>query len=1300
MLERRVLLSAATSNIDLLSGSPAIFVQNKGQWDSAVRYALQSSGANILMTDQGPVFQIFKDGSGEQFFAKFDGSNTVRPTGSLRSRSQFNYYVGDSDTWQSKVPGYQQISYANLYDGIDLKTWGKSSSLKYEFHVAPGADYSQVQISYDGVKGLRIDSSGRLHIKTQLGELVDDAPVVYQMNGEKRVEIKSSFRLIDKDTYTFDVKGAYDHNKELILDPDLDWSTFLGGDGADSANAVTVAGDTIVTVVGSTASVNFPTFPAATTGNVTPALDTTFGGGDTDAFVTWYSTDGTLIYSTYYGGTGADVATSVITDNNNSTYIAGYTSSSDFGLLNAIDANFDGNTDAFVVQLLVDGTLGWSTYLGGDSVTLNSNAIDHAYAIDIDGSGNLYVGGDTSSLSFPSAPTANGAGYGGGATDGFLTKINNTATPTLAWSRYVGGDGTDVVKGISVNSPDVSIVGNTTSTTGLTTTGALDESYNGNGDAFNATLDTATGGVTRASYLGGAGIDEANAIDYDDTDQFWVTGSTTSSDFPLSASSDPTYGGGGDAFLVGFNAGAAIVSSSFIGGSQAEVGFGVTADGLGNIIVVGSTGSGDLPVVNPFPVGFGGGATDAFIFSVTNANVINYLGYIGGSGADVARGVDVDGSDSPVIVGSTSSTNFPANGEDTTLASGGTDGFVTRVVTTIGGFTPLAPLNLRAIPASMTEIDLSWTDVSNNELGFEISRRVKGGTFEVVATVPRNTRKYADRNLQPSTTYIYKVRAFNAGGGSDSDEAQATTKTAGLHKPTGLTTMPISAHRIDLKWRDNSDNENNFEIYRALQSEGIFSLIATLSAGTTTYHDQTGLAPDTTYLYRVRATNVFRTSRFSEQVPGTTKDANFIAAPTGLSVNHTSDTTNVLSWTDNSDNETRFSIERTVAGEDDFQEVGSSNPNVSTFTDETAEPGVIYFYRVQAVRNDDTSDFSNIAASDLEAALAEPTFLEALSVSWDQIKLTWIDNALIETGQIIERAPNKPTGWEPIATVDPDTNVFYDKHVQTGRRYYYRVRATDGHNFSVYSNSATDRVLQEFLTAPRAPSRFKAQVVADGNVRLSWRDNTEVETGFLLERSTDPFGPFVRLKLLPPETTAFIDRSTSAGVHYYYRVRTIDSTTRSAATEVADVTTPSPVKLTITTLEAPGKEDGTTIKFLIRRKSLDGHSFTGGDLLVNYAIGGTATNGVDYDSLDGTILIPDGEATVQLIVSPFDDTLPEGNETVSVTLLGGRGYKISPNGNKQTAEIEDDDFIDASSKVASIFGKKSINSAIDLVDLS
>ena len=104
---------------------------------------------------------------------------------------------GLQSQWHTGVPTYQKVAYENLYAGIDLQTWGRRDSLKYEFHVAPGADYTQIRVQYDGIQNLSIDAAGVLHVKTTLGELTDDAPVIYQEIGGQQVAVAGQFQLLD-----------------------------------------------------------------------------------------------------------------------------------------------------------------------------------------------------------------------------------------------------------------------------------------------------------------------------------------------------------------------------------------------------------------------------------------------------------------------------------------------------------------------------------------------------------------------------------------------------------------------------------------------------------------------------------------------------------------------------------------------------------------------------------------------------------------------------------------------------------------------------------------------------------------------------------------------------------------------------------------------------------------------------------------------------------------------------------------------------------------------------------------------
>ncbi len=289
------------------------------------------------------------------------------------------------------MPTYQEVAYDGLYAGIDLVTWGRRDSLKYEFHVAPGADYRQIRIHYDGIEGLAVDAQGVLHVQTALGQLTDDAPFIYQQIGGRQVAVAGQFKLLDSDTYTFTITGPYDSTRELVIDPDLAWSTYLGDSGDDAAGGVAVdsAGNAYMT--GFTASSNFPTTAGA--------FDTTYNGGY-DAFVAKLNASGSgLAYSTYLGGSMAE---DIAVDSAGNAYMTGLTSSSNFPTTaGAFDTTYNGNGDAFVAELNTSGSsLVYSTYLGGSGG-------DEGWDIAVDSAGNAYVTGDTTLTDFP---TTAGAG--------------------------------------------------------------------------------------------------------------------------------------------------------------------------------------------------------------------------------------------------------------------------------------------------------------------------------------------------------------------------------------------------------------------------------------------------------------------------------------------------------------------------------------------------------------------------------------------------------------------------------------------------------------------------------------------------------------------------------------------------------------------------------------------------------------------------------------------------------------------------------------------------------------------------
>ncbi|MBL7132690.1 MAG: SBBP repeat-containing protein, partial [Phycisphaerae bacterium] len=368
-----------------------------------------------------------------QFSASFVGANLVTPVGLEQSEACFNYFVGDQADWHSEVPAYEVVAYEGLYEGIDLYTWGQRDSLKYEFHVAPGADYTQIQVTYDGIAGLAPAEDGSLLV--DLGEgwggLTDDAPVIYQEVDGENVEVAGRFVLVDDWTYSFDITGAYDPSRALVIDPDLAWATYLGGSAYDDGYDIAVDASGCALVTGRTSSSNF------TGGSNNGGTNNSFKEGSYDAFVAKVSSSGSLLWATYLGGSSSDYGYGIAVDASGSALVTGGTSSSNFtgGSNNGGTNNsFKGSYDAFVAKVSSSGSLLWATYLGGSSY-------DYGRGIAVDASGCALVTGYTFSSNFTGGSNNGGTNnsFKGGSCDAFVAKVGVAdAGDTLATAANLG----------------------------------------------------------------------------------------------------------------------------------------------------------------------------------------------------------------------------------------------------------------------------------------------------------------------------------------------------------------------------------------------------------------------------------------------------------------------------------------------------------------------------------------------------------------------------------------------------------------------------------------------------------------------------------------------------------------------------------------------------------------------------------------------------------------------------------------------------------------------------------------------
>ena len=480
---------------------------------------------------------------------------------------------------------------------------------------------------------------------------------------------------------------------------------------------------------------------------------------------------------------------------------------------------------------------------------------------------------------------------------------------------------------------------------------------------------------------------------------------------------------------------------------------------------------------------------------------------------------------------------------------------------------PAAPSGLTITSLLTDRVSLSWTDNSNNETGFKIQRKTGAtGTYADIKTTASNVTSYTDNDtaLRDGTLYYYRVCATNATGDSAfSNEASGTTPLA---KPTSATATAMSSSQIDLTWIDNSASETGYKIERKRTATGTYAQIDQVGANVQSYHDTNGLDPNTRYYYRVRATNGTIDSAYSNTASATTfLDAP--AAPSGLTITSLLSNRVSLSWSDNSDNETGFKIQRKTGAAGTYADIVTTGANVTAYNDNTVTDGTLYYYRVCATNATGDSAFSNEASG--TTPLATPTSATATAMSSSQINLCWNDNSSSETGYKIERKRTATGTWAQIALVGANVQCYGDSGLDFDVTYYYRVRATNGTIDSAYSNTA---FATTFLDAPAAPSGLTITSLLTDRVSLSWTDNSNNETGFKIQRKTGATGTYADIKTTAANVTSYTDNDTALrdGTLYYYRVCATNATGDSAFSNQASGTTPlaKPTSATATAMSS------------------------------------------------------------------------------------------------------------------------------------
>ncbi|MGH9628473.1 MAG: SBBP repeat-containing protein, partial [Bryobacteraceae bacterium] len=366
------------------------FEPNTGQAEPSVDYIARSRGQTVLVSGNEATLLLNESGrSLPPVRMRLTGARDgARPEALEKLPGISNYFVGnDPKRWRTRVPHFAKVRYRDVYPGIDLLYYGSGTNLEYDLIVAPGADPGTIQLTYEGVQAIRTEENGDLLLQVSGTSIRQRAPVVYQLENGLRQPVSGSY--VSSGGRVRLALGSYDKGRPLIIDPVIEFSTYLGAAGYESGVAIALDSNGSSYITGVTSSQDFP--------GVRRESAQRQHGGATDTFVAKFSQyGGQLVYVTYLGGKGTDTGNSILVDSTGAAYIGGDTMSEDFPTRNAVQHSYGGGADdAFVTKLSPAGdALLFSTHIGGSGG-------DFGNGLAIAAKGDFYLTGWRNSTDFP-----------------------------------------------------------------------------------------------------------------------------------------------------------------------------------------------------------------------------------------------------------------------------------------------------------------------------------------------------------------------------------------------------------------------------------------------------------------------------------------------------------------------------------------------------------------------------------------------------------------------------------------------------------------------------------------------------------------------------------------------------------------------------------------------------------------------------------------------------------------------------------------------------------------------------------
>jgi hypothetical protein len=677
---------------------------------------------------------------------EFEGcnSNATVVTG-IESGTGYNYYR-NTNLIQTKC--YNSVTIRDIYAMIDVEFRFNDGENKfeYDFIIHPGANPALIKLRFKGADGLRCAGKG-IYVQTRFGEFTESIPRSFIKQNNKDVSV--NFCQLEHDCFGFSTPEI-DKLSTLVIDPTptLDWCTYVGGYLSDGLGRVRIDASDNVCVGGG----------ASTPGLATTGTYQTTINGIGDIYIAKFNPSGDLIWATYFGGSGGDGLTQLELNQGGDIWIAGGSSSTDgLASANAFQTEFAGGSstgDGFIARLTASGQLLWSTYFGAGSD-------DYINGLAIDSDDNAYIGGQTLSNAGLSTSAVHQVSYGGGTGDGFVAKFNGDGD--RLWCSYYGGSAYDKITDVCAsNDGNVFLIGMTTSTSGISTSGSNQPNYAGGMyDVFIAKFD-GNGSRIWGTYYGGNDVEGANCATIDSNNNIFIVGSTESPNNIATADGDDSMYPGNN-FIVDYiakfsDSGTKIYGSYLQGVSLFDLSVDVNnyVYTIG-IFVVGTSlmtsGAWQSEYMGEYDGNFG-------IFD--NDGHIVYGSYFGDTGYDSFGGIDVDSQGNIYISGSTTSTeNIATSGAHDETLGGDGDGLIAKFspfITSVGNLDYSSGINIFPNPSSQF---INLVNLPSNE-SCEISIYNSLGELTLFQEELIDNKYVLDISALPSGLYHIRIKLPNA----------------------------------------------------------------------------------------------------------------------------------------------------------------------------------------------------------------------------------------------------------------------------------------------------------------------------------------------------------------------------------------------------------------------------------------------------------------------------------------------------------------------------------------------------------